>query len=92
MKRIFSFEDEELKFTPEKVSLEQFNRAFCARTEELRLQAGHTDIQIFANLMGMTARQYAVYEANTPLPHSLIPYFCEKTHSIIIELFNARIE
>lgn len=87
MKSLFSFEDEELKFTPERVSLEQFNRAFCARTEELRLQSGHTDIQVFADLMGMTARQYAVYEANTPLPHSLIPYFCSLTKFKVNDIF-----
>jgi len=88
MKHLFTLNNQELEFTPEKVSLEQYNQAFCKRTEELRLKSGYNDIEIFAGLMGMTTRQYALHEAATPLPHCLIPFFCYLTNSNISDLFS----
>jgi len=87
MKSIFSFSDENLSFNPELISLEKYNQAFCRRTEELRLESGYSDITIFAELLGLSARQYAKHEATTPLPHSLIPLFCSITKTEISGLF-----
>ena len=87
MKKIFSFSDEKLSFNPELISLEKYNQAFCQRTEELRVESGYSDITIFADLLGMSARQYAIHEASTPLPHSLIPLFCSITKIEISDIF-----
>lgn len=88
MKSLFSLIDGDLTFNPELISLAQYNQAFCQRTEDLRLASGHTDITVFARLLGMTAKQYLIHEASTPLPHSLIPLFCSITGSEASELFS----
>lgn len=92
MKHLFSIEGDKIQFNPETITLNQYNQAFCKRTEALRLESGHTDITIFANMLGMTARQYAKHEASTPLPHCLILLFCSITKSELIELFNFPLE
>lgn len=87
MKNLFSIDDDKIQFNPETITLNQYNQAFCKRTEALRLESGHTDITIFAGLLGMTARQYAKHEAATPLPHCLIPIFCSLVDVDIAEIY-----
>jgi len=87
MKNLFSIDEGGLSFNPEPVSLEQYNQAFCQRTEQLRLTSGHTDITLFAQLLGMTAKQYLIHEASTPLPHSLILLFCSLVGANITEIY-----
>lgn len=52
-----------------------FNGAFCARTKELRIARGWTQMQM-AEALGIEKAAYSKYENRSPLPHWLIPRFC----------------
>jgi len=59
-------------------SVTKFNEAICRRTMQIRQDMGLTR-KAMAEAVGCTEFTLQKYEIRSPLPHHLIPKFCELT-------------
>lgn len=64
----------------------EVRRGFIQRTREARIRCGYSQEQI-AEILGMNQGTYKNYEINRPLPHELIPTFCEACEILPGELY-----
>ena len=65
----------------------QFAKAFVARTRLVREASGYS-IEDMTRALRIPRNTYLKYEARSPLPHHLVPRFCELTHCSVWYLFS----
>lgn len=73
-----------------KKSITEFEQAFISRTAAARRATGMNQIK-FAHELGLEQGTYKNYESGRPLPHHLVPKFCELTGITIGWLYSAHV-
>lgn len=68
------------------LTAQQFNRSFCARTQQIRDAAGFSQADV-AEMLDIGVKTYAKYETRSPMPHRFIPRFCKFCRVTVADLF-----
>lgn len=70
------------------MTADEIRRGFIQRTREARMSSGLSQPQI-AKKLGIDQGTYKNYETIRPLPHELVPFFCEICEITPVDLYPA---